>query len=155
VKRRDNKRLGLIAAAKEVCNATSPLGDGSRLILRQRVRGSARAVKALRNTRVFQTETRVVADVSTSKLLFSYIHVIGQSMPGHKYTPAQYALQRIVESLGNLLFEFAEHRLTHTYAVVFRFSRIENIDYLVLRYLNTGALPFEEFSEEWLFDDEV
>jgi len=30
---------------------------------RQRVRGSARAVRAVRNTRVFQMETRVVADV--------------------------------------------------------------------------------------------
>jgi hypothetical protein len=36
--------------------------DPSRLILRPRVRGSARAVRAVRNTRVFQTETRVVAD---------------------------------------------------------------------------------------------
>ena len=33
------------------------------MILRQRVRGSVRAVRAVRNTRVFQTETRVVADV--------------------------------------------------------------------------------------------
>jgi hypothetical protein len=48
-----------------------------------------------------------------------------------------------------------EHRLTHIYAVVFRFCQYENIDYLVLRYLNTGALAFEEYSEEWLFDGEV
>jgi hypothetical protein len=34
--------------------------DGKRVILRQRVRCSVRAV---RNTQVFQTETRVVADV--------------------------------------------------------------------------------------------
>jgi hypothetical protein len=61
-----NKRHGIIAAAREVCNATRRLGDGSRLILRQRVRGSARAVRAIRNTRVFQTETRVVADVLDS-----------------------------------------------------------------------------------------
>jgi hypothetical protein len=37
--------------------------DGKHVILRQRVRGSVRAVRAVRNTRVFQTETRVVADV--------------------------------------------------------------------------------------------
>jgi hypothetical protein len=59
---RKNTRHGIIAAAREVCKATCRLGDGWRLILRQRVRGSARAVRALRNTRVFQTETRVVAD---------------------------------------------------------------------------------------------
>jgi hypothetical protein len=39
--------------------------------------------------------------------------------------------------------------------VVFRFCQLENIDYLVLRYLNTGALPFEQWAEEWLFDGEV
>jgi hypothetical protein len=69
-------------------------------------------------------------------------------MPGHQYTQAEYALQRIVESFGNLLFELAKHRSTHTYAVVFHFCRLENINHLVLRYLNTGALPFKEFSED-------
>jgi len=76
-------------------------------------------------------------------------------MPGHQYTPAEYALQKIVASFGNFLFELAKHHLTHIYAVVFRFCQLENINYLVLRYLNTGALPFEEFSEEWLYDGEV
>jgi hypothetical protein len=54
-----------------------------------------------------------------------------------------------------LLFELAEHHLTHAYAVVFRTCQLKNIDYLVLRYLNTGALPFEEFSVEWLFNGET
>jgi hypothetical protein len=45
-----------------LCNATRRLGDGQRVILRQRVRGSVRAVRAVRNTRVFQTESGVVAD---------------------------------------------------------------------------------------------
>ena len=48
-----------------LCNATCRLGDGKRVILRQRVRGSVRAVRAVRNTRVFQTETGVVADEDT------------------------------------------------------------------------------------------
>ena len=76
-------------------------------------------------------------------------------MPGHHYTPAEYALQWIVESFGNLLFALAERHLTHTYAVVFGFCELKSIDYLVLRYLNTGALPFEESSEEWLHDGEI
>jgi len=76
-------------------------------------------------------------------------------MPGHWYTPAEYALQRKVESFGRLLSELEEHGLTHIYAVVLLFCRLENIEYLVLRYINTGALPFEEFSEEWLFDGEI
>jgi pyridoxal biosynthesis lyase PdxS len=61
--RRKNMRHGIIATAREVSNATRRSGDGSRLILHQRVRGSARAIRAIRNTRVFQKETRVVADV--------------------------------------------------------------------------------------------
>jgi hypothetical protein len=69
-------------------------------------------------------------------------------MPGHQYTQAKYAVQGVVMSFGNLDSKLPEYRLTHTYAVVFLFCQLENIDYLVLRYLNTGALPFEEFSEE-------
>jgi hypothetical protein len=76
-------------------------------------------------------------------------------MPRHHYTPAEYALQRVVESFGHFLLESTEHQLTRTYAVVFRFCQLENIDYLVLGYLNTSDLPFEEFSEVWLFDGEV
>jgi hypothetical protein len=45
---------------------TRRLGDRSRLILRQRVQGSARAVRAVQNTRVIQTETRVVTDANLS-----------------------------------------------------------------------------------------
>ena len=69
-------------------------------------------------------------------------------MPGHKYTQSEYALQQVVESFGNLLYSLEEQRLTHTYRVVFRFCELENIDYLVLRYLHTSLLPFKEFSEE-------
>jgi len=39
--------------------------------------------------------------------------------------------------------------------VVFPFCELEGIDYLVLRYLNTRALPFEEFSEKWLYNGEA
>jgi hypothetical protein len=76
-------------------------------------------------------------------------------MPAHQYTPAEYALEKIVESLGTLLFELAEHNLTHSYTVVLCFCQGENIDFVVLQNLKTGALPFEEFSEEWFFDDGV
>jgi hypothetical protein len=48
-----------------------------------------------------------------------------------------------------------EHNVTHTYRVVFGFCKLRIIDFLVVRYLNTGTLPFEEFFEEWLFDIEV
>jgi len=76
-------------------------------------------------------------------------------MPGHRYTPAEYALIQVVETFGNLLYTLQEHNLIHTYRVVFRFVQLENIDYLVLRYLNTGLLPFEEFStdESWNYEE--
>jgi hypothetical protein len=54
--------LSLALPGALLCNATRRLGDGQRVILRQRVRGSVRAVRAVRNTRVFQTESGVVAD---------------------------------------------------------------------------------------------
>jgi len=75
-------------------------------------------------------------------------------MSGRRLTQSEYALQKVVESFGNLLFNLSEHNLTHTYRVVFRFTELENIDYQVLRYLNPGLLPFEEYSEELLFDGE-
>jgi len=76
-------------------------------------------------------------------------------MPGHRYTHYEYALQQTVELFGNLLFTLHEHNLHHIYHVVFRFVQLENLDYLVLRYLNTGLLPFEEFSEDLLFSKET
>jgi len=49
-------------AMEYVCNMTRRLGDAQRVILRQRVRGSVRAVRAVRNTLVFLTEIRVLAE---------------------------------------------------------------------------------------------
>jgi len=43
-------------------NATHRLGDRQCVILCQTVRGSVRAIRAIRNTRVFQMETSVVGD---------------------------------------------------------------------------------------------
>jgi hypothetical protein len=38
--------------------------------------------------------------------------------------------------------------------VVFLFGKLENIDYLVLRFLNSGVPPFAEQAEEWLHNSE-
>jgi hypothetical protein len=76
-------------------------------------------------------------------------------MSGRHLTQFNFALQQVVELFGNLLIQLEETYLNHTYRTVFRFCQLENIDYLVLRYLNTGALPLEEWAEEWLFDGEV
>jgi len=46
---------------------TCRLGDGKRVFFRQRLRGLFRAVRAERNTRLFLTETRVVAHAEEGK----------------------------------------------------------------------------------------
>jgi hypothetical protein len=76
-------------------------------------------------------------------------------MPGHHYTPGEFALQRVVEFFGDLLFQSEEHHSTHTYQMVSRFCQLEGIHYLVLRYFNTMALTFEGFLEEWSLDGEA
>jgi hypothetical protein len=76
-------------------------------------------------------------------------------MSGQRLTQSEYALKQVVELFGNLLMQLEEAHLTHTFQVVLRFCQLENIDYLVQRYINTGALPFAEWAEEWLFDGEV
>jgi hypothetical protein len=76
-------------------------------------------------------------------------------MPGHQYTPAVYALQKIVKSFGNLLSELAEHNLTHTNTVEFPFCQYNNIDYLVLIYSITGTFLLGEFPKELLFENEA
>jgi len=74
-----NKRHGTIAAAREVCNTGRQLGDGSRLMLRQRVQGSVRAVRAVQNTDVFQTDTRLVADERDLQFQHNEVIDIGNS----------------------------------------------------------------------------
>jgi hypothetical protein len=76
-------------------------------------------------------------------------------MSGRHWTQSEYALEKVVESFGDLLFQLDHVRLTHTYQVVFRFCQLESIDYLELRYLNTGAQPFEEWADEWLHHGEA
>jgi len=76
-------------------------------------------------------------------------------MSGRHLTQYEYALQQVVMLFGELLSQLAEAHLTHTYQVVFRFCELENIDYLVLRCLNSGASPFEEWANEWLHNVEI
>jgi len=74
---------------------------------------------------------------------------------GHQLTQSEYTLQQVVGLFGNVLYQLAEAGSTRTYRNVFRFCELESINYLVLRYLNTGALPFEEFTEQRLHEREI
>jgi hypothetical protein len=71
VMRHKNKRLVIIADPREVCNASCQLCDLLCRIPCQKVRRSVKAVRAVRNTCVFPTETRVVADGNSSILHFN------------------------------------------------------------------------------------
>jgi hypothetical protein len=72
-------------------------------------------------------------------------------MSGAHPSPYESALHKVVELFGELLTELDEAGLTRTYRDVLRFCELENIHYLVLRYVNTGAGPYEE----WLHEGEV
>jgi hypothetical protein len=48
-----------------------------------------------------------------------------------------------------------EAGLNHTYRDVLHICELKIINYLVLRYPNTGAPPFEEWAEKWLHSGQV
>jgi hypothetical protein len=76
-------------------------------------------------------------------------------MSGGQLTQSEYALQQVVVLFSELLSQLDKADSTHTYSDVYRFCQHENIDCLVLRYLNTGALPFKKWAEERLHEGEV
>jgi hypothetical protein len=76
-------------------------------------------------------------------------------MSGQQLTQSVYALQQVVVVFGELLSQLAEAGLTRTDRDVLRFCKRESIDYLVLRFLNTGAGLFAEGCEDWLHKGEV
>jgi hypothetical protein len=64
-------------------------------------------------------------------------------------------MHKVVVLFGELLIQLDEAGFTHTDRDIWRYCELENIDYLVLRYVNTGAGPYEEWAEDWLHDGEV
>jgi hypothetical protein len=76
-------------------------------------------------------------------------------MSGARPSHYEYALHKVVVLFGELLIQLVEADLTRTYRDVLRYCELENIHYLVLRYVNTGAAPYEEWAEEWLHDVEA
>jgi hypothetical protein len=68
---------------------------------------------------------------TVKKVLLNYPYMTGLHIPGHQLNQSEYALQRVVKSFSNLLFQFAECHLTHTYRVVYHFCELQNINYLV------------------------
>jgi hypothetical protein len=96
-----------------------------------------------------------ISSIKLVPLLLSSTFVIRLHISGRYVTKSEDSLQQVVVLIGERLSQLAKAHLTHTYHTVVRFWELDNIDYLVLRYLNTGAQPFEEWAEEWLHDGEV
>jgi len=76
-------------------------------------------------------------------------------MSARRLTQSEYALTQVVVLFGELLSQLDEAGLTRTYRDVFCFCQLDNVGYLVLRYLNTRQPQFEEWVEEWLYNGEV
>ena len=76
-------------------------------------------------------------------------------MPGHRLTRSQYAHQKNVEHFGDLIVQLDEQTLTHTSCVVWHVAISIGIGYPVHRYVSTGLLPFENYSDACLFPGEA
>ena len=71
-----------------------------------------------------------------------------------RLTQSQYAHQAVVETIGDQLQYFKDRHLIHINRTVLLYTVILGIEYDVHRYITTGLLPFEEFSEERPWTDE-
>jgi hypothetical protein len=54
----------------------------------------------------------------------------------------------VVVLFGGSVCQLEHAGSTHAYGDVFHFCKLENIGYLMLKYLSTGEPPFEEWAEE-------
>jgi len=70
-------------------------------------------------------------------------------------THGQYARQRVVATFGDLIQYYNMQGLTQISRALSYSAIIEAIGYQVHRYITTGALPYEEWSEERLWTDEA
>jgi hypothetical protein len=73
-------------------------------------------------------------------------------MSGRQLTQSEYARQQLIVLFGERLSQLEKAGLTRTNPDVLGFCELENINFLVLRYLNTGQSPFKEWAKEWLHE---
>jgi len=83
------------------------------------------------------------------------IHVTKPCMSGHRLTLVEYTLQNNVETFSDLIFPLDEECSTYISSTECLFTHSIGIDFLVRWSLSTGALPLEEFLEEWLYPGKV
>jgi len=69
-------------------------------------------------------------------------------------THSQYAHQRVVVTFGDLIVYYNERGLTNISQGLLYSAITEGVWYKVQRYINTSALPYEEWSKERPWTDE-
>lgn len=84
---------------------------------------------------------------TVKKLLYFTLIKISH-MCYNKLTPSQYAHQKVVETFGDHIMFYNEWGWTHTSRIVSYPTVKEGIEYYIGRYITTGLVPFEGFSEE-------
>jgi hypothetical protein len=83
-----------------------------------------------------------------------FLSVNTHYMSSWRPTHSQYAHRRVVATLRVLIHYYNERGLTHISQVLSYSAIIEGVGYEVHRYITTGALPYEERSEERPWTDE-
>jgi len=72
-------------------------------------------------------------------------------MPGQRLTQSQYTHQKNIKHFGDLIVQLDNQALTHISRVVGLFIIRIGIGDPLNRYISTGLLPYEEYSEDWFF----
>jgi hypothetical protein len=70
-----------------------------------------------------------------------------------RLTHSEYAHQKVVPTFGNFVQYYKKQGLTPISRIILLLAIIEVVGYEVHRYITTGALPYEEWSEEPLWTD--
>jgi hypothetical protein len=75
-------------------------------------------------------------------------------MSGSSLTASQYAHQQLVGTIGEGILYCNAQGLTHISPHLLFLAIISDIGYEVHRYITTGLLPYEEWSDEQPWTDE-
>jgi len=70
-------------------------------------------------------------------------------------THSQYIHQRVVATFRDLIPYYKEQGFTHISCILLYLAVIEGVRYEVQKYITTGALPYDEWSEERPCTDEA
>jgi hypothetical protein len=74
-------------------------------------------------------------------------------MSSRKPTHTQFTHKKVIATIGDLIQYYNERGLTHITRILLYSAIIEGVGSEVHRYITTGALPYEEWSEEQHWTD--